>query len=363
MAVVLATGMPREGSASSREQAAASSCAEGDAVCASSSSKVPKLQLGSLSISPIIMGQWQLAGGHGAYDPAEAVENMVKHYDAGITTVDTADIYGPSEEIVGTFLKQRPEAVVCTKFCCFQGLARIDKKQVRKRILDSCKRLGVRSLDLVALFWSDFEVKRYVQVAKWLTELKEEGLIREIGVTNFDTPHLKELVDAGVPVVSNQVQYSIVDRRAQNGLSSYCEQSSIKLLCYGSVGGGLLSSRFLAKQRPGRSTLDTSSLRMYASSVSRFGGWELFQELLSALSQVAEKRGVTIANVATRYVLDQQAVGGVIIGVRNSKHIQENVAALNLTLDADDNKILESVLAKAQGPEGDVYGYERGVVV
>ena len=89
----------------------------------------------------------------------------------------------------------------------------------------------------MAFFWLDFNVKRYVQVAQWLAELKEEGLIGELGVTNFDQPRLAELVEAGVPVVSNQIQYSILDRRAQNGLAQYCKKHGIALITFGSVGG------------------------------------------------------------------------------------------------------------------------------
>lgn len=112
----------------------------------------------------MIQGHWQLAGGHGPVDEKQAVENMKVLYDAGQTTVDTADIYGPSEGIIGKFLKERPGAVVCTKFCCFNGLDRISKEEVRRKITASCKRLGVKKLDLVAFFWLDLNVKRYVQV-------------------------------------------------------------------------------------------------------------------------------------------------------------------------------------------------------
>jgi aryl-alcohol dehydrogenase-like predicted oxidoreductase len=122
------------------------------------------MKLGSLEVSRVIQGHWQLAGGHGPVDEKQAVENMKVLYDAGQTTLDTADIYGPSEGIIGKFLKERPGAVVCTKFCCFNGLDRISKEEVRRKITASCKRLGVKQLDLVAFFWLDLNVKRYVQV-------------------------------------------------------------------------------------------------------------------------------------------------------------------------------------------------------
>lgn len=98
--------------------------------------KVPTVKLGngSLEVTRTIQGQWQLAGGHGRYRESEALENMNAHFEAGITTLDTADIYGPSELIVGKFVKSQPQAIPCTKFCCFRYLDEIDRAQVRLRI-------------------------------------------------------------------------------------------------------------------------------------------------------------------------------------------------------------------------------------
>jgi len=93
-----------------------------------------KLGNGSLEVTRTIQGQWQLAGGHGRYRESEALENMKAHFDAGITTLDTADIYGPSEIIVGKFVKSQPKAIPCTKFCCFRYLEEIDRAEVRLRI-------------------------------------------------------------------------------------------------------------------------------------------------------------------------------------------------------------------------------------
>ena len=182
--------------------------------------RVPTIQLGksSLKVSRTIQGYWQLAGGHGKYNQDEAVKNMKAHLDAGMTTLDTADIYGPSEQIVGRFMKDKPEgAIPCTKFCCFSFLYDIDKNEVKTRIQKACDRLQVDKLPLVQFFWSNYDIKRYVDVALMLTELKEEGLIGEIGATNFDLKRLKEMKDAGVPLVSHQVQLSCLDQRLVRG--------------------------------------------------------------------------------------------------------------------------------------------------
>ncbi len=97
--------------------------------------QVPTVQLGTLKITRTIQGQWQLAGGHGPISESQALENMKAHLDAGISTLDTADIYGPSELIVGKFVKSQPkEAIPCTKFCCFRYLEEINRAEVRLRI-------------------------------------------------------------------------------------------------------------------------------------------------------------------------------------------------------------------------------------
>jgi hypothetical protein len=123
---------------------------------------VPTVRLGSLQVSRTIQGYWQLAGGHGRYKEADAIDNMKAHLAAGITTLDTADIYGPSELIVGRFAKSAPAAVPCTKFCCFRFLDEIDREEVKTRIQSACERLQVTKLPLVQFFWSNYDVKRCV---------------------------------------------------------------------------------------------------------------------------------------------------------------------------------------------------------
>lgn len=95
-------------------------------------------------------------------------------------------------------------------------------------------------------FWSRYEEKRYVDVALYLTELKEEGLIQEIGATNFDLKRLQELKNAGVPLVSHQVQLSALDRRpVQSGMAAWCAENNISLIGFGTVGSGTIQLSFV----------------------------------------------------------------------------------------------------------------------
>jgi aryl-alcohol dehydrogenase-like predicted oxidoreductase len=338
------------------------------ALAAPAAARVPTFSLGNVQASRIIQGHWQLAGGHGKFTTETALANMRAHYDAGITTLDTADIYGPSELVVGQFVGEQPRAVACTKFCCFRGLEQIDRAQVRSRIESQCARLKVKSLPLVQFFWADYRVRRYVEVAKMLAELQAEGLIQNIGITNFDLPRIKELVSAGVPLASNQVQLSALDSRPlQSGMAEFCADKNIKILAFGTVGAGLLSERYLGKAPPTSDELRAGgySLSMYASTADRFGSWSLVQELLAVMAEVARAHpGATIANVAQRYVLQvSPAVGALIVGVRNTKHIEENVRTFGFELSDGEMAAISKVVAKRQGPRGDVWDLERGVPV
>ena len=155
----------------------------------------------------------------------------------------------------------------------------------------------------------------YLEALRYLAELRDEGKIRHLALTNFDTEHLKLIVEYGIRIVSNQVQYSLIDRRPEVHMSSFCQAHDIQLLTYGTVGGGLLSERYLGQPEPARGGLTTASLRKYKQMVEAW--WlGLFQELLSVLKRVADKHRVSIANIAVRCILDRPAVAGVIVGTR-----------------------------------------------
>ena len=134
------------------------------------------------------------------------------------------------------------------------------------------RRLGVDSLDLIQLYWNDYGAKNYVDCALFLTEAKAAGRIGAVGLTNFDTKRVREMVDAGAEISSNQIQFSLLDRRPELEMEKYCVANGIALLPYGVVAGGLLSDQFLNKPAD-TVVLDTSSKRKYASVLGYAGGY------------------------------------------------------------------------------------------
>jgi aryl-alcohol dehydrogenase-like predicted oxidoreductase len=310
-----------------------------------------------LDICRILNGMWQVSGAHGSIDPQRAVESMFDHVDAGFTTFDLADHYGPAEDFIGEFrrrLAQRRGRDALARVQAFTKWVPMPSAMTRAAVQSavdrSLHRMNVDALDLIQFHWWDYGDDRYLDALRHMADLQREGKIKHLALTNFDTAHLATILDNGIAIVSNQVQYSLVDRRPQIRMVQFCQDRGVQLFAYGTVCGGLLTNRFLGAPEPRRAELDTASLQKYKRMIDAWGGWELFQKLLAALDEVARKHGVSIANVATRYILDQPAVAGVILGVRlgRSAHIEDNARVFELTLDASDLDRIESASAGAR---------------
>ena len=319
-------------------------------------------------IPRIVRGGWQLAGDHGAVDRERAINEIGAFVDAGLNTVDGADIYTGVEALYGEFNARRqaqglPLLQVHTK-CVpdFDELPCVDATTIRRTVLRSLQRLKVERLDLVQFHWWDYAAPRWMEAALALAELQREGLIAHLGGTNFDTPHTRALLDAGVPLVAMQSQYSLLDRRAENGLTALGLQRGVQLLCYGTLAGGFFSERWLGAPEPGvepGTELSNRSLIKYKLVIDDFGGWAAFQHLLQALKAIADRHGVRIATVATRWVLDRPGVAAAIVGARYADHLDDTLAVFALQLDAQDQALLAPILAAHPGPAGDTYTLER----
>ena len=309
-----------------------------------------------LTTCRIVNGMWQVAGGHGYIDHELAIADMTRYHDAGFTTWDLADIYGPAEDLIGQFrnrlsaLKGKEELdriQALTKWVPQPG--RITRSVVNESIERSLHRMRVSSLDLLQFHWWDYNNPYYIDALKYLSELRDQGIIKHIGLTNFDTERMQIMVDSDLPIVSNQVQYSIIDRRPEVKMMPFCLEHNISLLAYGSICGGLMSERYLGRIQPSIAELDTLSLRKYKKMIDAWGGWNLFQELLSTLKRIGQKHNVSIANVATRYILAKSAVAGVIIGVRLGivDHRNNNAQVFNFSLDKTDSDAIDAVCTKS----------------
>jgi len=351
-----------------------------------------------------VVGGWQLsAGHHDDFDRDKALATLSEYARHGMTTLDMGDIYTGVEELVGDSIAQRgvrvPAAQIHTKLVPDLDLldGKIDAAYCSAVLQRSANRCGVQCLDLVQFHWWDWEQGNHVEAYRHLAALKDEGIVSRVGVTNYDAGHMLELVDAGLPVASNQVQYSVVDTRVEGAMTAACEKHGIKLLCYGVLMGGFLNDRWLAQPEPSMETLENRSLTKYKLIIDEFGGWALFQQLLQALRTVADAHAdhihphplnnngaavgaaadgaggaaaaaaagaggagtVSVAAVAVAWVLRQPSVGAVILGARSDRHIDTTLAGASLVLTPADLSMIAAARAGAKGPNGVFYALER----
>ena len=314
-------------------------------------------------VSRLTKGNWQLAERHGPpVDRAVAVESMRRFVVAGITNFDCADHYVGVEELIGAFRAAHPalarQMTVQTKLVPDRDVLRGIRRHDIELIVDRARaRLGQETLDMVQFHWWDWSIPGHLDSLLWLADMRREGKLRQIGVTNYDCKHLQQALECGVPIVSHQVQYSALDRRPENGMLGLCRTHQVHLQCYGTVAGGFLGDRWLGQVDP-MAPADRSQAK-YRLIIEEFGGWLRYQELLAVLGSVARRRDASITAVALRWVLDRPGVATAIVGARTDAHLADLLSVETLQLDATDREAIQAVACRAKGPAGDCYSVER----
>jgi aryl-alcohol dehydrogenase-like predicted oxidoreductase/enamine deaminase RidA (YjgF/YER057c/UK114 family) len=317
-----------------------------------------------LTISRIVTGLWQIADMERSgktLDPETTAKHMNPYADAGLTAFDMADHYGSSEIIAGVFKNNYPHPdriSLFTKWVPAPG--KITKEDVRKAVLLALERMQQPAIDLFQFHAWHYPDPSWLDGLFFINELKNEGLIKHIGVTNFDTPHLRIALASGIPIVSNQVSHSLIDQRANGNMKALCKEYDVKLLAYGTLAGGFLTDKWLGKSEPIIEELTTWSEMKYKRFINAAGGWEPFQNLLLTIHKIAIKHKVSMANIASRYILENEAVAAVIIGARlgKSEHIENNKRILQIDLDPQDLEDIrnaQSLLNSIPGDCGDEY--------
>jgi aryl-alcohol dehydrogenase-like predicted oxidoreductase len=309
-----------------------------------------------LRIHRLLNGMWQVSGAHGRIDHRKAVQAMLAYHDAGFTTWDLADHYGPAEDFIGEFRRQLQAARGGGALADVQAFTkwvpqpnRMTSRIVEGAIGLSLRRMDTESLDLLQFHWWDYADDQYLAALEHLAQLQQVGKIKHLALTNFDTEHLQRILEHGITLVSNQVQYSLIDRRPEIQMAPLCQDRQVWLLTYGTLCGGFLSEKYLDQPEPDRWALETASLKKYKQMIDAWGGWALFQELLQTLKHIADQHAVSIANVATRYILDKPQVAGVIVGTRLGlhDHHEENARVFGLQLDGQDLEQIENILSRS----------------
>ncbi len=336
-----------------------------------------------LEISRIVTGMWQVADqerGGEALEPASACRAMGRYADAGLTTFDMADHYGSAEVIAGMLAACRADIQLLTKWVPEPGPA--SAETVAAAVDRALDRLGTDRLDLLQFHAWNYADPSWLDCLFELAEHQAAGRIRHLGLTNCDAVHLDMAVRSGVPIVSNQVCFSLLDRRAAGAITEVCRRHGVALLAYGTLAGGFLSERWLGRPEPPIDESLTWSQMKYRRFIDQVGGWDRFQGLLEVVARVAgrlnergrfadtnphvtsglaEEKGaagstdVSVANVACRYVLEHAAVAGIIVGARLGEriHLENNLNLFRFTLDDEARRDLDEACATLDPIPGD----------
>ncbi|KAL1680306.1 NADP-dependent oxidoreductase domain-containing protein [Schizophyllum commune] len=318
---------------------------------------IEQFKLGPHTAPRLFNGLWQMSSpAWGSASSAKQDIALTELVRCGLVGTDMADHYGDAELIYGGFRNRLPREVAdrvlaMTKWCIFGPLEKpVTPEFVLEAVKERSRRLGGR-VELL-----QYEAKEYLQILAELVKIAkaQPSLVSAIGLCNFDTEHTVEaceylLANLGeVGIVSNQVQYSLIDSRPTVGMAAACQKYGLKLLTYGSFCGGFLSDRWLGKPAPDvySETLGlTPSQRKYYDMISTWGSWEELQALLKALRRIADKYNVSTSNVATRWVLDHDEVGAVIVGTRLgvSSNVSDNMHVFSFSLSDEDKAAIAAV--------------------
>ncbi|KAF5378558.1 hypothetical protein D9615_007030 [Tricholomella constricta] len=373
-------------------------------------------RLGPFVTPRIWTGLWQLSSNAwGSASVSKVRQGMARHVELGYTAFDmvrarsaypvgsvlliaigssnalwpVADHYGSAEIIFGQFRGSLPpsqQVVGATKWCVFKRVVPT-RAVVLAAVQERMERMGTTSVDLLQassrFHWQDYSDQNYLTALRILKDLKAEGLISAIGLCNFDAIRTDEICTQLGPgaIASNQVQFSIIDTRPLHGMTDVCEKHGLRLLTYGTLCGGFLADKWLGQPEPDLYSGNlTPSQRKYLDMIVKaWGTWSLFQSLLLTLRAIGDRHGgLSIANIATRWVLDHPAVGAVIVGASLrtlsfisktppsshtppqsarppgarlglSEHPDDNHRAFGFRLTDRDNADIEAVLAHSNG--------------
>jgi aryl-alcohol dehydrogenase-like predicted oxidoreductase len=309
-----------------------------------------------VSVSPITLGSWPMSGDrYGAIDDSEAVQTIRRAMERGITSFDTAPGYGSghAEETLGAALDgRRGQAIVTTKCGIVpQASGQPGRNSSRESILheidDSLRRLRTDHVDVYLVHWPDPNTPLAETMAT-LDDVQQAGKTRLVGVSNFDVPLLEQCLKLR-PIDVLQVGYNLFDRRMEREVFPFCRQHGIGVMAYGSLAYGLLTGAFTED-----TTFDPSDWR---SNGVAFGqpilGGDNFRHNVGLVdrlrSEVAEPKGLTVAQLALAWVVRNPIVSTAMVGARVPAEIEENVGAATAALSDADVAQIEDIMSGVAG--------------
>ncbi len=305
-----------------------------------------------------IVGCWQLDDRCWLSLPVAEIQRSVDTYLAwGVDSFDTADIYGRSEKLLGQCLKGRNDCRIFTKMVFFDEAP--TAQHIQHKLENSLRNLQRDYLDNVQVHWHN-PTMDFAPLWEKLCTYQAQGKIRQLGVTNFSTPMLKQALKYA-PIQTHQLQYNLIDRRVEASMQALCLERGITILPYGSLAGGFLSNKFLKFDQQPPQEMDHGRTFHYTTMIAHHGGWPGVQSLLKIMAKIAKGYNLNISQVALQWLHHQPGVGPILTGLTtNRQQIQQNMEALDRPIAAADLQTLSDTARQLIPQSGDIYSYERG---
>ena len=309
-----------------------------------------KLGNTDLELTRVGLGTWAIGGswqfGWGPQDDEDSIPTILEAIDAGINWIDTAPIYGcgHSEEVIGRALKQLSEKPIIATKCGLRWdeqnrrAPSLDADSIREEIDESLERLGVEVIDLYQIHWPEPEEK-IEEAWEEIARAVEVGKIRYAGVSNFDVEQIQRL-QLIHPVASVQPPYSMLRRFIEEDLLGFCAESNIGVICYSPMQKGLLTGKFTPEKV--RALADDDHRRRDPSFNPPI--FDVYCKLIEDLRPIAEKAGMTMAQMAISWVLRRPEVTAAIVGARKTGQIKETVQAADKKLSEQELQQIEELL-------------------
>lgn len=311
----------------------------------------------SLQLTKVGLGTWAIGGGNwrfgwGDQDETQAIEAIIRALELGINWIDTAAVYGggKSEELVGRALKRlgpERQPIIATK-CgrVMRSPDQIDKILKRESVIAECEaslqRLGVDCIDLYQLHWPEPD-EDIEEAWSTLVDLKSQGKVREIGVSNHNVEQLERL-HAIHPVASLQPPYNMLNKGVESKILPFCEANNIGVICYSPMAKGLLTGAFSLERAQGLTEKDHRSRDSDFQSPTL----DVHLGLVACLKSIAEKHEKSVGELAVAWTLRNPVVTSAIVGARTPQQIEAIASAANWSLPDEDLTTIDQLLAGHQ---------------
>lgn len=311
-----------------------------------------KEQIHETGISPITLGTWAMGGTHwGPCDDADALRAIETAIDSGISSIDTAPVYGDghAEELVGKAIQGKREKVFLATKCGLDIYTNkyqrnLSPSYIEHDLVESLNRLKTDYVDLYQCHWPDPQTPIEETMAA-LMRFQGQGKIRHIGVSNYTMAELVEATSC-TSLFSLQSHYSLLERTVEADVLPWCRKNGIRFLSYGSLGAGVLTGKYSECKR-----FPSGDARSFFYRFFKPRYWPRVCQLVDTVKEIASSRGTRPGIIALEWLLKQPGLTSVIVGARSTQQVLDNIPNRGVELSDSDMRLLDHLSRKVYEKE------------